>query len=84
MVTHVGFIVLSFSCGVLAVAFLGLIASYRWRWLRAPALRMALVFSVFAIASCFVWLDVGPGADLKIQANEAPRLYVPTFREFDI
>ena len=84
MITHVGFIVLAFSSGVLVVALLGLLAGLRWRWLVRPATRMAAVFGVFALAGGYIWLQTGPDFDLRIHATELPQIRIPEIRSFDI
>ena len=75
MITAAAFTAFGFSGTVLLLASLLFVLSFRWRALRRPATRMLVMFGIFALASGYIWLDLGPTTDLRLQASEHPHIH---------
>lgn len=83
MVTTAAMAVTVYS-GVLAFigAVLLLAARTRPRLRRAGA-RVMTIFGIFALASLYVWVELGPEIDGKLVSSSYPRL-PPAPRAFDV
>ena len=77
MYANVGFSVLIFSVAVLSVATLFLFLGGRVRTVRPIAIRLVVMFGIFAVAGAYVWTNAGPTADLKTEIKEMPTLPLP-------
>ncbi len=83
MVTATAISVFGYSAVAFAGGLLLLVLSFRWPQLRGGACRMLALFGVFAIASAYVWIELGPEADHRQQAKDQyrPWLTQPAERE---
>lgn len=77
MYASVGFTVLIFSVAVLSVSTLFLLLGGRARAVRPIAIRLVVMFCVFAVTGAYVWTNAGPTADLKTEIKQMPTLPLP-------
>ena len=84
MMTSMGYFIFHFSIFMVFSSFIALTASSHWRAMRAPAVRMLVVFAVAAISGSYVWLEAGPTVDYRLQANNAPVLLFEAPHELSI
>lgn len=83
MVAATGYSIFVFSLFTAFASVVTLAMSSRWRALRAPAVRMLVIFSVTAVSGTYVWLQAGPEIDYRMQTNEQPTLIFPAPTELD-
>lgn len=77
MYESLGFAVFVFCATVFVVSVALLICAGSVKTIRPVAIRLAVVFGVFAVAGGYVWTYAGPEADLKTEVNEMPTLPLP-------
>lgn len=77
MYESMGFAIFTFSAFAVAAAVLALLAAPRNRTVRAVALRVAVVFGVFTATGGYIWMEIGPVADLTTNINDEMRLPLP-------
>ena len=65
---------LTLFCTVIMVAAASgwLLARARWINGAQAAQRIAVLFAVFAVASGYVWLDLGPDLDARLAQHDQP------------
>ena len=83
MVSATGYSIFAFSLLMAFASLVTLAMSTQWRALRAPALRMLVVFTVTTVSGTYVWLQAGPQIDFRLQAKNAPILLFEPPAEVD-
>ena len=83
MVSATGYSIFAFSLLMALASLIVLAMSTRWRALRAPALRILVVFSVASLSGTYIWLQAGPQIDFRMQAKNAPLLLFEPPAEVD-
>lgn len=77
MYASIGLSAFTFSLTVMCAALLALMIGWKWAPVRNGAIRIVVVFTIFAAAGAYVWIEVGPTADYTTHINENPRLPLP-------
>jgi hypothetical protein len=72
-----GFAIFTFSLTVMTASLVAMMFGWRWAAVRAGAMRLLVVFAIFAAAGFYVWSEVGPAVDYRTQVNENPTLPLP-------
>jgi hypothetical protein len=84
MTTTIAYTLTCFSGNVVLLAALAWLLLPRRREARRVAQRIAVTFGVFALAAGYVWLELGPDLDHRLQAHGRPLLPDQTVRELDV
>lgn len=82
MFSSIGYAALVFCVIVMAGSLMLMLLGWRWSNLRASAIRLLVVSTIFAIASAYVWIQVGPSVDYRTQVNQIPRLPLPVPKDY--
>jgi hypothetical protein len=77
MFTTVAFSVLCYSIAASAMGMTLWLLGLRLAALRGVGSRITLTFAVFALASAYVWLTLGPDLDLRAALRHQPLHLVP-------
>ena len=85
MITTIAYTLTLFSTAVLLLAIVawGLLRRRRGE-ARQAAQRITVTFAVFALATGYVWLEVGPDLDYRLQAWDQPLLARPAPQEQEV
>jgi hypothetical protein len=84
MTTAIAYSLTLFSTAVLLLATTGWALLRRRDEARRAAQRITVTFAVFAIAAGYVWLEVGPDLDHRLQAWDQPLLARPAPQEQEV
>ena len=84
MTTTIAYTLTSFSAAVVLLAAVSWLLLRRCREARKAALRIGVTFGVFAVAAGYVWLEVGPNLDHRLEVRERPLLANPAPREVEV
>ena len=84
MLTQLAFTVLQFSLAVVAWALLIRVFCRRGSEVGRAAVRVAVLFGVFAVAAGYVWLTLGPEIDHRLQVRDRPLLLKPAPFEMEV
>ncbi len=84
MITHTAFTILGFSVAVVACALLACVLTRRGSGPRRAAVRLAVMFGVFALAAGYVWLELGPEIDHRLEVRDHPLLLRPMPDEMEV
>jgi hypothetical protein len=74
MTTVTAYLMTLFSGAVVLLAAIAWALLRRRREARKVAFRIGVTFAVFALAAGYVWLEVGPALDHRLEARERPLL----------
>lgn len=77
MYESIGYSIFVFSAAAVVSSVLAMILMRRNPLVRGVALRVAVVFGIFTVTGGYIWMEVGPVADLTTNINDEMRLPLP-------
>ena len=84
MITTIAYTLTLFTTAVLLLATVTWVLLRRRGEARRAAERITVTFAVFAFAAGYVWLEVGPDLDHRLQAWDQPLLARPAPQEQEV
>lgn len=84
MITTIAYTLTLFTTAVLLLGAVAWALLRRRGEARQAAQRITVTFAVFALATGYVWLEVGPDLDYRLQAWDQPLLARPAPQEQEV